>query len=219
LLDTLVKASTVRTSIVVSLPVQEPRAHELRRRLAIAFFLNDASLSRVHPAQAISIRDLINRLHSSDFSINHKVDFSELQCNIILLDAAVDDGHFASPSSGSLARSDGANSPDKHGDAAFNAEIDELADRLRGIWRKINDAGLKLERTEAKGVLEWVQQRLSHSVRTKKKLRKSVFDLDGGKSLAAKRKGKDDPFLPKQQDYMKNFLQKSGGSGAAPGGA
>lgn len=200
--------------------MQEPRAHELRRRLAIAFFLNDTSLSRIHPAQAISIRDLINRLHSSDFTISPRTDFSELQCNILLLDAAVDDGHFTSSSSGSLARSDEANTtPDKNDDAAFNADIDELADRLRGIWRKINDAGLKLERTEAKGVLEWVQQRLSHSVRTKKKLRKSVFDLDSGKSLAAKRRGNDDPFLPKQQDYMKNFLQKSGGSKGAPGGA
>jgi hypothetical protein len=32
----------------------------------------------------------------------------------------------------------------------------------------------------------------------------------------AKRQGKDDPFLPKQQDYMKNFLKKSGPPRAAP---
>jgi hypothetical protein len=153
------------------------------------------------------MRDLINRLNSSEFTIHPKTDFLNLQSNILLLDAAVDDGSFwsAGADDSDIARMSA------EAEKAFNEEVDELADRLRAIWRKINDAGLKLARTEAKGVIEWVQQRLAHLVRTRKKLKKSVFDLDtgSGRSGAARNRPENDPFLPKQQDYMKRFLQKS----------
>jgi hypothetical protein len=82
----------------------------------------------------------------------------------------------------------------------FNEEVDELASKLREIWRKTNDSGMKLARTEAKSVVEWVQQRLLHSVRTRKRARESVFDMAGQQ---------DDPFLPRQREYMKKFLQKT----------
>lgn len=83
--------------------------------------------------------------------------------------------------------------------------MDELANKLREIWRKTNDSGMRLARTEAKSVVEWVQQRLSHSVRTRRKVQKSVFDIPGQQ---------EDPFLPKQRDYMKKFLQKTAKSPA-----
>lgn len=66
---------------------------------------------------------------------------------------------------------------------------------------------MRLARTEAKSVVEWVQQRLLHSVRTRKEARKSVFDLPGQR---------DDPFLPRQRDYMHKFLQRKPKSPAAP---
>jgi hypothetical protein len=40
---------------------------------------------------------------------------------------------------------------------------------------------------------------LTHTVRTKRRLKKSVFDITGSK---------DDHALPQQQDYMKRFLKK-----------
>jgi len=120
-----------------------------------------------------------------------------LPCIIVLAAAAL----FFGPLDPGACDDDGAFGPtgDAEDEKRFNAEVDELATRLREIWRKINDAGLKLTRTEAKGVLDWVQQRLSYSVRTRRKVKKSVFDIpDTGQ----------DPFLPRQQDYMKNFLKK-----------
>lgn len=152
----------------------------------MTFLFNDPTLGRYHSDTTVSLRGIIDRLQEDDFVVGPKTDFVELQAGIILLDIAVDNGSFAA-------------SDDPEDEKKFNEEIDELAVRLREIWRKINDAGMKLARTEAKSVIEWVQQRLSHSVRTRRKAKKSVFDLPGQK---------EDPFLPRQQDYMKNFLKQ-----------
>lgn len=107
---------------------------------------------------------------------------------IIILDMAVDDGSPPEPGS----------SPED--EERFNQDIDRLAARLREIWRKINDAGMKITRTEAKSVVEWVQQRLSNTVRTRRKAKKSIFDLPGHEDRSAD--------LPKQQEYMAKFFQK-----------
>ncbi|KAF4971094.1 hypothetical protein FSARC_1985 [Fusarium sarcochroum] len=163
------------------------RTHELRRRLAVVFLFDDPTLGRYHPDDTVTIRGIIELLEHDEFFVGPKTDFAELQANILLLNIAVDDGSFTA-------------SDDPEKEKQFNHDIDELAVRLREIWRKINDAGMKLARTEAKSVIEWVQQRLAHSVRTRRKAKKSIFDLPSQK---------EDPFLPKQQDYMKNFLRKA----------
>ncbi|KAF4978586.1 hypothetical protein FZEAL_5058 [Fusarium zealandicum] len=190
LLHTLIKAQCIRTNALVCLPISDPNVHELRRRLAVTFLFDDPNLGRYNPDNTVTIRGIIDRLDEDDFLVGPKTDFAELQANIILLNISVDDGSFST-----------SNDPDK--EKQFNSDVDELTVRLRGIWRKINDAGMKLARTEAKSVIEWVQQRLAHSVRTRKKAKKSVFDLPGQR---------EDPFLPRQQDYMKSFLQKAPGN-------
>ncbi|KAF4470894.1 hypothetical protein FALBO_2198 [Fusarium albosuccineum] len=187
LLDTLVKAQCIRTNALTCLPISRPKSHDLRRRLAVAFLFGDPGLGRHHPDDTVNIRGIIDHLSEDGFSVGPKTDFAELQANIIILNIAVDDGSFT--------RSDGPEE-EKH----FNSDVDELTDRLRDISRRINDAGMKLARTEVKSVIDWVQQRLAHSVRTRRKAKKSVFDIPGQK---------DDPFLPRQQDYMKNFIRKA----------
>ncbi|RGP59090.1 hypothetical protein FLONG3_11295 [Fusarium longipes] len=169
------------------LPISKMRAHEMRRRLAVAFFFDDPALSRCHPDDTVTIRGIIERLNHNDFVVGPKTDFAELQANILLLNITVDDGSFAP-------------SDDVDQEKQFNSDIDELAVRLREIWRKINDAGMKLARTEAKNVIDWVQQRLAHSVRTRRKAKKSIFDISGQRQ---------DHSLPEQQNYMKNFLRKA----------
>nr|RBQ85495.1 hypothetical protein FVER53263_02280 [Fusarium verticillioides] len=186
-LHTLVKEQCVRTNALACLPISKARSHELRRRLAVVFLFNDPSLGRYHPDDVVTIRGVIALLDHEDFFVGPKTDFALLQANIILINIVVDDGSFAP-------------SADPEKEKQFNRDVDELAVRLREIWRKINDAGMKLARTEAKSVIEWVQQRLAHSVRTRRKAKKSIFDLPGQK---------EDPFLPKQQNYMKSFLKKA----------
>lgn len=154
--------------------------------MAVATLFQDDSLARSNSEDVVTLRGIIDILNTDSFTITPKTDFSNLRASIILLDIAIDDG--------SVVKFNNVQDEKK-----FNEEVDELAGMLQEIWRKTNDSGMKLARTEAKSVVEWVQKRLSHSVRTRRNARKSVFDLP---------EFSEDPFLPRQRDYMKKFLQK-----------
>ncbi|KAF7553031.1 hypothetical protein G7046_g7218 [Stylonectria norvegica] len=185
LLHTIIKPQSLRIHALAYLPISKAKVHDLRRRLAVTLLFDDPALGRYHPDDTVTLRGIIDCLAEDDFAVGPRTDFAELRASIILLDIAVDDGSFVA-----------SGSPDD--EKKFNEEVDELAVRLRHVWRKINDSGMKLARTEAKSVIEWVQQRLSHSVRTRRKAKKSVFDIPG----------QDDPSLPRQQNFMKTFLKK-----------
>lgn len=187
LLHTITRAQSVRVNALACLPVSKATAHELRRRLAVVFLFGDPTLGRHHPDRFITIPGIINRLAEDDFAVGPNTDFAELQAGIILINIAVDDGSFVK-------------TDDPEVEKQFNADIDELVGRLRQIWKMINDTGMKLTRTEAKSVIDWVQQRLAHTVRTRKKARENHYEFLGEKK---------DTSLPKQQNYMKNFLRKA----------
>ncbi|KAG6088356.1 hypothetical protein E4U30_003174 [Claviceps sp. LM220 group G6] len=180
-----IKSRNIIATTLLCIPISSHRTHNLRRRIAVsALFQNDA-LAKHDPEDIITLRSIIDLLDEEAFAIKPSTDFSELRANIILLDMAVDDGSVIPFN-------------DRAEENRFNDEVDELAGRLREIWRKTNDAGMKLTRTEAKSVVELVQQRLLHSVRTRKKAKKSIFDYQK----------KEDPFLPQQREYMQKFVQK-----------
>lgn len=145
----------------------------------------DPSRGAQTPSTYMTLRRLVDRLDQDDFVINAKTDFDELRARIIILDMIIDDGSFVP-------------SGDVDEEKNFNVDVDELASKLRGFWTKINDSGLKLSRAQTKSVVEWVQQRISLSVRTRQKVRKDIYDIVLG----------DDPFLPRQQTLMKEFLGK-----------
>ncbi|KAG8415555.1 hypothetical protein J3458_009395 [Metarhizium acridum] len=178
---------TIKATSLLCLPISSKRVHDLRRRMAVATLFQDDSLARSNSEDVVTLRGIIDILNTDSFTITHKTDFSNLRASIILLDIAIDDG--------SVVKFNNVEDEKK-----FNEEVDELAGMLQEIWRKTNDSGMKLARTEAKSVVEWVQKRLSHSVRTRRKARKSVFDLP---------ELNEDPFLPRQRDCMKKFFQKT----------
>ena len=185
-LSKAIRAQSIRANALLCLPVSDRRTHDLRRRLAVVFLLGDDAPGRRSPEDVVSVRSIIGFLDGGSFVITPRTDFSELKAGILLLDMAVDDGTVVTF---------GGREDEKR----FNDDVDELASRLGDIWRRINDSGMKLARTEAKGVVEWVQQRLLNTVRTKKKARKSVFDLPEEADVMA---------LPRQQDYMKRLFRK-----------
>ncbi|KAK4063099.1 hypothetical protein Trihar35433_8894 [Trichoderma harzianum] len=186
ILQAIIEAQHIRVNALQCLSIRNNRTHDVRRRLAITFLFEDPHLGRQHPEEVFTVRHAIERIEEDDFSITPQTDFAELKAMVTILDIAVDDG--TPPELSSL-----------EDEEQFNQDIDELATKLREIWRKINDAGMKITRTEAKSVVEWVQQRLSNTVRTRRKLKKSIFDLPGHEDLAS---------LPKQQEYMAKFFQK-----------
>ncbi|PFH58198.1 hypothetical protein XA68_14038 [Ophiocordyceps unilateralis] len=181
------KSQSIRANALLCLPLSSERLHDLRRRLAIAFLFDESPLAP-RTKDSVTIQDFIDVLDSPGFNITLQTDFAELKSRIVILDMAIDDG--------SAVVSDG-----RQDDARFNQDVDRLAQKLGEIWRRINDSGMKLARTETKSVVEWVQQRLLHSVRTRKRVKKSVFDLSSQE---------EDPFeLRRQQDYMTRFLRKA----------
>ncbi|RFU76906.1 hypothetical protein TARUN_5319 [Trichoderma arundinaceum] len=186
MLQATVKTQHIRANALQCLSIRDTRTHDLRRRLAVSFLFGDPSLGGRRPETVITIRGAIDRLGGDDFSISPETDFAELKAMIIILDIAIDDG--SPPESDS-----------SEDEKQFNEDIDELATKLRDIWRTINDSGMKIARTEAKSVVEWVQQRLTNTVRTRRKVKQSIFDLPGQEDLAA---------LPRQQEYMAKFFQK-----------
>ncbi|KKO99745.1 hypothetical protein THAR02_08151 [Trichoderma harzianum] len=183
ILQAVIEAQHIRVNALQCLSIRNKRTHDVRRRLAITFLFDDAVFGRQHPEDTFTVRHAIDRIEEDDFSITPQTDFAELKAMVTILDIAVDDG--TPPELSSL-----------EDEEQFNQDIDELAAKLREIWRKINDAGMKITRTEAKSVVEWVQQRLSNTVRTRRKLKKSIFDLPGHEDLA------------KQQEYMAKFFHK-----------
>ncbi|KAG6006604.1 hypothetical protein E4U21_006826 [Claviceps maximensis] len=193
-----IKTRDIIVTSLLCIPIGSKRTHDLRRRLAVSTLFQDNDLAKHNSEDTLSLAAIIDYLDSDVFAIRPTTDFAELRANVILLDMAVDDG--------SVIHFDNRDDENK-----FNNDVDELAGRLREIWRKTNDAGMRLARTEAKSVVEWVQQRLLHSVRTRKKARKSIFDLPGHEQ--------EDPFLPRQRDYMYKFLQRKPKSPAATAAA
>ncbi|KAM3513599.1 hypothetical protein MY11210_002794 [Beauveria gryllotalpidicola] len=177
----------IRVNALLSLPTSSRRAHDLRRRLAATFLFHDASLARRAPEEAVTLQAVIDRLAAPAFQVGPRTEFAELRAAILILDMAVDDGFVL------VFGPDDADAEDR-----FNARVDELAARLNGIWRRTNDTGMKLARTETKSVVEWVQKRVTHTVRTRRKQARSIFDLPG------QERRRD---LPRQQEFMKSFFR------------
>ncbi|OAR01432.1 hypothetical protein LLEC1_05400, partial [Akanthomyces lecanii] len=191
LLESNFSSQCIRINALLCLPTSSPRAHDLRRRLAVTFLFHDASLARRAPEEVVTLPKIIQRLAQPEFQVGPATEFAELRAAILILDMAVDDGSVIA-----FASDDDTDAEDE-----FNAHVDELAARLNEIWRRTNDTGMKLARTEAKSVVEWVQKRVTHTVRTRRKRAKSIFDVPG-----QERKQKKD--LPRQQEFMKSFFRK-----------
>lgn len=183
LLHTLAKEKSLQINVLLSISTSSWRTHELRRRLALSCLFKKPE--NIFKPPNVILEKAIERLDEPDFVVRADTDFLDLRAGVAMLDIAIDDG--------STATFENAND-----EKQFNMLVDQLAYQLQKIWASINDSGLKLARTEAKSVVEWVQQRLQYSVRTHKKMKESIFDL-----LAQG----DDKRQPKQQD-IRNFYFK-----------
>ncbi|KAG7138909.1 hypothetical protein HYQ45_003955 [Verticillium longisporum] len=158
--------SSLRLASIQQIVPTTRKSRELRRRLALACFLGDPTLARQHPDDQGFIPEAMHRLKGDEFHIKRKTDYVELRAQIQLFDIALDDGSFC-PSSTSY---DAA--------AAFDAEVDHLAQQLKTIWGSINDSGAAyLSRTEAKNSIDCAQKRLTYAVRTKPPPKRNIFEL------------------------------------------
>lgn len=184
-------ASHIRLQILRCMPAVEPRFHDLRRRLALAFFFDDSNFLLRRANTALDIPSLIVVLNGSRFKIRADTDYSQLLALISFLDIIIDDGRSASSDS----TSEGTV-------AKFNAQVDDLHGALKAIHGSIHDSGAKyMSRIDAKEVIEGVQNRLMHTVRTRSPPKQGVFGLFGKED---KQKSKQ---IQKQSDFMSKMFK------------
>ena len=177
------------------LPTSTKEMHDLRRRMAAVFFFDDLSLASQPAGTSFELQDITTHLQGPSFKIHSGTDYAALRAHLLLLDITVDAGLNSGPDySESLA-------------SAFDADVDELTATLRQLARSINDTEMRsVLPMEAKMVMDWVGERLAHSVRSKPKPKISIYDLSSRTAA--------DVHLPEQQNLMKKFLQsRQGGSG------
>jgi hypothetical protein len=148
------------------MPQTTPRIHEIRRRLALAFFFEDARYLMSAPHLVIDLWEIIKRLDEPQFQINRDTDYQQLAALISILDMAIDNG-----------QSPDMSMSDTEQEQHFNAEVDTLAARIRNMWSSINDAGASfMSRVDAKEVMECLRHRLLYAIRTRPVPKRSIFD-------------------------------------------
>lgn len=180
----------MRLRSIEFLPTSAKKTHELRRRMAAVFFFDDPSLAS-HPADtSFALSEITSHLRSPHFKIRPETDYAALRAHILLLDIAADAGLRP-----------GLGTPTD----TFDAEVDDLAAALRQLARSINDTEMKsILPMEAKMVMDWVGDRLGHTLRSRPRPKVSIYDLS--------ERGATDVQLPKQQNLMKRFLQSRQGA-------
>ena len=189
----LSRSRNIQLNILTCIPARSPETHDMRRRLALTFLFDDLDFAENHPDGFLTLKKMIERIKKDDFQTNQKTEFPELRALVLILDVALDDGSFT-----------GSSQDDED---QFNAEADELSNIIQIMWTNINDIGMKMARTEVKVALDLVQKRISQTVRTRRKVRKGIFDL---------KENREDKSIPQQRNYMRKFLGKATQGKAEP---
>ncbi|TVY93188.1 hypothetical protein LAWI1_G003721 [Lachnellula willkommii] len=157
---------SLHLQVVDAIPSFHPRTHELRRRLAMCFFFDDIAYSIDHPHTTFELEKFMDRLREPAFEIGDKTDYQQLAALISLLDVAVDDARCAYLD---LANSSAAE--------RFDEDVENLVFTIKKVITRIGSPGPAfISRIEAKEAAELVSQRIADTLRSKPKLKKSVFD-------------------------------------------
>ncbi|KAK4124975.1 hypothetical protein N657DRAFT_570266 [Parathielavia appendiculata] len=186
----LAQDATLRWKAVSSIPLLHPKLVDLRRRLALIFVFDDVRRGFSPPQDTFSIRSVIDRLDQADEFIvdRSNTDYFELLALGEMLSVAVGDG--------SPPADDTSSEATKH----YNAEVDELAHRVKFMWSNIHEQGAAyMSRLEARVQLRDFERKLQHVVRTRPPPKEDIFGLNAVEEEAER---------PKQQQFMQRFLSK-----------
>jgi hypothetical protein len=186
--------ATLRWNAVSSIPPLHVKLIELRRRLALVFVFDDTRRAFSPPEDTFSIRSIIDRLEQADEFIVDRTntDYVELLALSEMLSVAVGDG------------SPPAENTSPEAVKQYNSEVDELARKIKFLWSNIHEQGAAyMSRLEVRVQLRDFERKLQHVVRTRPRPKEDIFGLNATE---------DDLERPKQQQFMKRFLQK----GASP---
>ncbi|MCJ1336670.1 hypothetical protein MMC09_001948 [Bachmanniomyces sp. S44760] len=153
-----------RIHLLKNIPSQAPSLNLFRRRLALAFFYEDAAYLSRPVQEMLDLDAMAQRLRLSQSSINRETDYTNLAAMTAILDVAVDNGDPPAFDTGQAAHDE------------FNNRVDTLAKIIKLMFTRIVDTGNShMTRTEAKDMLEAFHARLIYAVRTQPKPKKGLF--------------------------------------------
>lgn len=163
---------TFQSKLLEHILPSSKRTSLFRCRLAVAFLIGTPSpLIDEVSDEVLDLTRITRHLRNAGIELAlHKekrtgdFDYASLAATTSLLNIAIDVGRTA------------LRFPDKATEARFNADVDALAERIRRIFRAIEDSGAShLRRTETKQSLEAMHYRIIYSVRSKPPPKKSFF--------------------------------------------
>ncbi len=155
----------LRLQLIQSIPAFPQRSNILRRRLALAYFFNDATYFTKELDSLVDFKAIVARLQTPQFNINKATDYSGLAATSAILSIGLDSGDRPARLS-------------KSAEATFNEHVDMVDSKIRAMFSQIIDSGASnMKRTEAKEVLEGIHCRLLYAVRTKPPPKKMIFGV------------------------------------------
>ncbi|KAL8716120.1 MAG: hypothetical protein Q9220_000025 [cf. Caloplaca sp. 1 TL-2023] len=164
----------LRLQLLRNLPASSPQLIRIRRRLALAFFFDEAPVVSNDTEPIADMSAIIRRLNQPRFSVNTETDYLSLAASIAILAIGLDNGDHPAPEDRAPSR------------AAFNESVDVLAQKIKSMFTQIVDTGAShMRRTEAKEVLESFHSCLVYAVRTTQKPMSKFW----GEDAAAEKQG------------------------------
>lgn len=178
---------TLRARLIHNIPAISSSLSLFKRRLSLAFFLDDASFLSKGRQELLNIGSVSHRLTQPDYTVSRETDFANLAASISMLSVGVDNGD--PPLAGF----------NRKAERSFDERIDMLSYEIKSINERIVDTGAAhMKRTQAKQVLEGFHSRLLYAIRTTPPPKKSLFgDMT-----------EDDHVIKKQKDFMKKHIVK-----------
>ncbi|ERT00306.1 hypothetical protein HMPREF1624_03677 [Sporothrix schenckii ATCC 58251] len=219
-----VQKPSLRWQVLACMPLDTPACHDMRRRLASVLFFNDPERARQDPRRQIQLTQGLAKLAvRDDLVLTPATNFVDLTALVDMLSVFLDDVGREALLQQAAVLSSSAKPKDEVAAAAvraFDADIDSLVRRLKVIGHGIESTGGgHIAQLDSKTAFERLQIRLTHSVRTRPRGRKSIFDGPGSaKAIGGGADADDDArgIQQKQQDIRNFFMQRLGKKMAKP---
>jgi hypothetical protein len=200
--------AVLQRHLVSLLPTLTPAEHALKRSVALGFLLGRPVQRQAEfSSQSLMNEILIYLERSPLFRISPETDFRALASVVYLLDIALDVG-IAIPleiSKTSLSEAVSAKKDVNHlnaraADKVFNANLDQLVQKIKLLDSRIIDRGASdMAKSEAKTMCSMLIHRVDKAVRRGERRRKDIFVKEDGEGVV------------KQRDFFAKWQKRASG--------
>lgn len=166
---------SLQSRLIHNIPASSLCLSLFRRRLALAFFFDDASYLSKEAGKLINLTSISHELTQPGYAIGKETDYAELAASLSMLGIGVDNGD--PPPAGF----------NMNAEKGFDEAIDMVAREIKSLNDRIVDTGAShMRRTQAKQVLQGFHSRLIYAIRLKPQPKINVFGSSSQDDEASK---------------------------------